>query len=230
MANFSTHISASIISSSVLGTVVLATKIASMPESLLLIVIGALSGLLPDLDADDSTSIGWLFSILAFTLSASFVLVYPLSSLLGIWAAAITIYATTWYIIKPLFEKITVHRGSLHSILAVAMFALLSMLITLQLNASLNMALLVALFVILGALTHLLLDECYSVDLSNNRLKSSFGTAIKLLDIRYPLASFTQFIIVCGAGYYLYPHHQQVLTVLANWHEKLKYLTVMPSF
>lgn len=230
MANFSTHISASIISSSVLGTVVLATKIASMPESLLLIVIGALSGLLPDLDADDSTSIGWLFSILAFTLSASFVLVYPLSSLLGIWAAAITIYATTWFIVKPLFEKITVHRGSLHSLLAVVMFALLSILITLQLNASLNMALLVALFVILGALTHLLLDECYSVDLSNNRLKSSFGTAMKLLEIRYPLASFTQLIIVCGAGYYLYPQYRQILTVLANWHEKLKYLTIMPTF
>ncbi|WDD99411.1 metal-dependent hydrolase [Thalassomonas actiniarum] len=230
MANFSTHISASIISSSVLGTVVLATKIASMPESLLLIVIGALSGLLPDLDADDSTSIGWLFSILAFTLAASFVLVYPLSSLLGIWAAAVTIYATTWYIIKPLFEKITVHRGCLHSILAVVMFALLGIIISLQLNASLNMALLVALFVILGSLTHLLLDECYSVDLSNNRLKSSFGTAMKLLEIRYPLASLSQFIIVCSAGYYLYPQLQPILTVLARWQEKLQHLTIMPSF
>ncbi|WP_281560299.1 metal-dependent hydrolase [Thalassomonas sp. RHCl1] len=230
MANFSTHISASIITSSVLGTVVLATKIAPMPESLLLIVIGALSGLLPDLDADDSTSIGWLFSILGFTLAASFVLVYPLSSLLGIWAAAVTIYATTWYIIKPLFEKITVHRGSLHSILAVMMFALLGIIISLQLNASLNMALLVALFVILGSMTHLLLDECYSVDLSNNRLKSSFGTAMKLLEIRYPLASLSQFIIVCGASYYLYPQLQPILTVLVNWQEKLQHLTIMPTF
>ncbi|WDE05097.1 metal-dependent hydrolase [Thalassomonas viridans] len=189
MANFSTHISASIVSSSVLGTVVLATKIAPVPQSLLLIVIGALSGLLPDLDADDSTAIGWLFSILGFSLAASFVLVYPLNSLLAIWLAAAGIYAFTWYIIKPLFERITVHRGSLHSILAVVMFALFGIVISLQLSASLNMALLVALFVILGALTHLLLDECYSVDLTNNRIKSSFGTAMKLIDMRYPLAT-----------------------------------------
>ena len=201
-----------------------------MPESLLLVVIGALSGLLPDLDADDSTSIGWLFSILAFTLAASFVLVYPLSSLLGIWAAAIGIYGLTWYLIKPLFEKITVHRGSLHSILALLMFALFGIIIALQLHASLNVALLVAVFVILGSLTHLVLDECYSVDLTNNRLKSSFGTAMKLIDIRYPLASLTQFFLVLSASYYLYPERGHISTVLANWQEKLMQLTVMPAF
>lgn len=230
MANFSTHITASIISSSVLGTVVLATKIATMPESLLLILIGALSGLLPDLDADDSTSIGWLFSILAFTLAGSFVLVYPLTSLLGIWGAAISIYLTVWYIIKPLFEKITVHRGSLHSIVAILMFALFGILIALQLNTSLNMALLVALFIVLGAVTHLLLDECYSVDLTNNRLKSSFGTAMKILDIRYPVATLLQLAIVGSASYYLYPVRAQMFTVLANWQEKLTYLTIIPVF
>lgn len=230
MANFSTHISASIVSSSVLGTVVLATKIATVPESLLLIVIGALSGLLPDLDADDSTAIGWLFSILGFSLAACFVLVYPLSSLLGIWLSAAAVYLFTWYIIKPLFEKITVHRGSLHSVLAVVMFALFAIVIALILESSLNMALLAALFVVVGALTHLLLDECYSVDLTNNRIKSSFGTAMKLFDMRYPVATFVQLAIIGSAGYYLYPKYGQILTVVANWQEKLRYLTVLPAF
>jgi hypothetical protein len=36
------------------------------------------------------------------------------------------------------------------------------------------------LFIALGFVVHLLLDELFSVDLSNARMKSSFGTALKL--------------------------------------------------
>jgi len=36
------------------------------------------------------------------------------------------------------------------------------------------------LFIGFGFIVHLLLDEIYSVDLSNKRMKKSFGTALKL--------------------------------------------------
>jgi hypothetical protein len=41
-------------------------------------------------------------------------------------------------------------------------------------------------FMGLGFLTHLVLDEIYSVDVMDTRLKASFGTALKLFDHRHP--------------------------------------------
>ncbi|MCH9692640.1 MAG: metal-dependent hydrolase [Gammaproteobacteria bacterium] len=230
MANFSTHITASIVSSSILGTTVLASKIATMSESFLLILIGSLSGLLPDLDADNSTSIGWLFSILSCVLAGGFIAIYPLSSLLEVWVSVVIIYLMVWNVIKPLFEYITVHRGSLHSILAIVMFALLGCVIALKLGSSLSFALLVSLFVLLGSFTHLLLDECYSVDLANKRLKASFGSAMKVLDMRYPIATLMQLGLVGAAGYYLYQQYGQIFKVMTKWYEKLSQLTLVPHF
>ena len=39
-------------------------------------------------------------------------------------------------------------------------------------------------FLFIGYLTHLILDEIYSVDVLGNRIKRSFGTAFKLFDRR----------------------------------------------
>lgn len=230
MANFSTHLAGSTLVSAALGTTALAAQIVSLPESFLLILIGALSGLLPDLDADDSTSIGWLFSILAWVVAGAFLVFYPLGSLLEIWGAVIVIYAGVWYLIKPLFEYLTVHRGSMHSLLAVVMYTLLGCTLSLAIGNNLNFALLVAVFVLTGALTHLILDECYSVDLANNRIKASFGTAMKPIDLRFPLATVTQLALVIGAGYYLYPSHQAMAGVFLNWYQKLGQLTIIPVF
>jgi hypothetical protein len=49
-------------------------------------------------------------------------------------------------------------------------------------------------FMLFGFLIHLLLDEFYSVDFSNRRIKRSFGTALKLWDMRQPLNTT---ILVC---------------------------------
>lgn len=49
--------------------------------------------------------------------------------------------------------------------------------------------------VFLGYITHLILDECYSVNLSGFELKRSFGTALKLLSLRYWKAS-TLFLLL----------------------------------
>ena len=50
------------------------------------------------------------------------------------------------------------------------------------------MAWLAAGFMFLGYLVHLTLDEMYSVDVMDIRIKSSFGTALKLMDFRHPTA------------------------------------------
>ena len=100
----------------------------------------------------------------------------------------------------------------------------------LQLGAPLSFALLVAIFVFVGALTHLILDECYSVDLANNRLKASFGSAIKIIDIRFPLATLAQAGVVGAGSYYLYQQYGQILVVVAKWQAKLGHLVVIPNF
>ncbi|MCB1638818.1 MAG: hydrolase, partial [Thiothrix sp.] len=44
-------------------------------------------------------------------------------------------------------------------------------------------------FIFLNFILHLVLDEIYSVDFSNRRIKRSFGTALKLVDQRKPVKS-----------------------------------------
>ncbi len=229
MANFATHFKVSVITSATLATVIVASKIATLSDTLVLVFIGSLAGLLPDLDADDSTSINWLFSILSIVLACGAVFVFPLNSLIELWGSAILIYIATQYIIRPSFEKLTIHRGSMHSLLAVFMYSILSIVVSLILKQPLDISLLTGLFILSGSLTHLILDECYSVDLANNSIKASFGSAIKPVELRYPGAVILQCIILSGSLYYLYPQRNQVLNLTNSWINKLSHLTIMPD-
>jgi hypothetical protein len=229
LANFSTHIKVAVVTSAALSSVVLSTEIASPYQALVLFLIGSLSGLLPDLDADKSTSISWLFSLFGLMLAGSAIVTFALSSLLDIWLVGSLVYAATQFIIKPLFEKFTVHRGSLHSILASTMFSLLAIHLSLSSKHSLNLSMLVGIFVLLGALTHLILDECYSVDLNNVTVKSSFGSAMKLIETRYPIATGCQIMLVSCAIYLLFPHINEMEKIVALWQQKLTHVTFWPS-
>jgi hypothetical protein len=51
-----------------------------------------------------------------------------------------------------------------------------------------GVAWLAAVFMMAGYLVHLALDEIYSVDVLDTRVKASFGTALKLVDTRHPYA------------------------------------------
>ena len=59
-------------------------------------------------------------------------------------------------------------------------------------------------FMMVGYLVHLVLDEIYSVDVMDVRVKSSFGTAVKLIDRRYPFASGAM-VLATAAAFYLTP-------------------------
>ena len=51
---------------------------------------------------------------------------------------------------------------------------------------------------------HLLLDELYSVDFMNRRIKRSFGTALKLVDTRYAYTS-SLIVALCIGLYFITP-------------------------
>jgi hypothetical protein len=182
MANFNTHLSIAITAS--IGAALVAVNVhliaaADMPW---LIFLGTLGGLLPDIDASNSRPVKLLFNVLALMGVAGALQVfkndYEPYPLLLIVAGT---YLFIRYIVFALFNGLTVHRGVFHSVLAAVFFALLMTCISYHfLHWSVLHAWLNGLFIAVGFIVHLLLDELFSVDLSNARMKNSFGTALKL--------------------------------------------------
>jgi hypothetical protein len=191
MANFNTHLSIASVAGT--GAALVAVNVhliagADMPG---LIFLGALGGLLPDIDASNSRPVKLLFNVLALMGVAGVLQIFkdsysPYPLLLIVTGA----YLFIRYGLFALFNRLTVHRGVFHSVLAALFFALLMTCISYHflhwdvLHAWLN-----GIFIALGFIVHLLLDELYSVDLSNARMKNSFGTALKLFSYNNMTAS-----------------------------------------
>jgi hypothetical protein len=182
MANFNTHLSIAAVAS--MGAALVAVNVhlitnADMPW---LIFLGTLGGLLPDIDASNSRPVKLLFNVLALMGVAgvlqAFKNNYEPYPLLLIVAGA---YLFIRFAVFALFNRLTADRGVLHSVLAAVFFALLTTCISYHfLHWDVLQAWLNGLFIALGFIVHLLLDELYSVDLSNARVKNYFGTALKL--------------------------------------------------
>ncbi|KZN30741.1 hypothetical protein N474_23755 [Pseudoalteromonas luteoviolacea CPMOR-2] len=230
MANFSTHLKASTIVSATLSSVIVSMSEVSGFQALGLFIVGALAGLLPDLDSDKSKSLNSLFSIFAILVAGVLLLNYQFDSILETWMLGLCIYLLFMYAIKPIFEHFTVHRATLHSISAVCMFCALTFHSCLLLGVTLHMSVLSSMFVMVGALTHLILDECYSVDIDNKELKASFGTALKPIDLRYPVTSLTQVCVTIACIYFAMPHFSNIGDLFDTWATKLHALTFLPDF
>ncbi len=136
---------------------------------------------------------------------------YGLSSLLGdlsnkclpysLILIILSVFAFVRYILFFLFKSLTVHRGVFHSLLAAVFFAFLTTCICyyfLKQNALSSW--LGGFFVCIGFILHLLLDELYSVDLSNVTIKRSFGSALKI----YGYQSIFSSILMLLCTLYLY--------------------------
>ncbi|AZZ98027.1 hypothetical protein ELR70_13450 [Pseudoalteromonas sp. R3] len=229
VANFATHFKASVVVSAAASSVILATNLANLNDMLVLFIVGSLAGLLPDLDADKSRSLNSLFSIFALCAAVSLPLAIEFNSLLTIWLSGIGIYLLFMYALKPIFESYTIHRGASHSLLSVVMFAVIAVNMPLFLGKALPFALLCGVMVTLGMLTHLILDECYAVDINNNELKSSFGSALKPVATSAPLASILQLVVVLMGSYLLLPHYEGIPEVIQHWQSKLSNLPLLPD-
>src|SRR5690606_24591955 len=98
----------------------------------------------------------------------------------GMVLSALAVYFFIRFGVSKLIKRFTVHRGMFHSIPAGLVFAGLAFLLCGCLDLHLRYYKSGAVF--LGFMSHLLLDEIYSVEWQGGRwrLKSSAGTAIKL--------------------------------------------------
>jgi membrane-bound metal-dependent hydrolase YbcI (DUF457 family) len=181
MAGFRTHIG----TSTVLGIGYAAGAhylFGVAPESCVLAGgLCSVSGMLPDLDSDSGVP---LRESVAFAAAAVPVMMIRRFERLGMpletmILCGMGIYLVIRFGLAKLLKKYTVHRGMFHSLPAALIAAEIAFLIFDRENLWLRYY--TAGGVLLGFLSHLVLDEIWSIDFRRGvpRLKKSFGTALK---------------------------------------------------
>lgn len=192
MANFQTHLNGGIFVSvaTVLG--LHGAGLVEQGATLDYFALGVAGSLLPDIDADASKPVRAFFNVLG--VAVAFAMTLPLIGRflpLDVALIWVGVFLCVRYLIIEIFTRATVHRGIWHSWLGIAAAALAAVNIAYwMMNRSAESAWIAGFMVGIGYLTHLVLDELYSVDLLNSRVKRSFGTALKPFSLADPRSSF----------------------------------------
>src|SRR5262249_11217742 len=119
----------------------------------------------------------------------------PLDQALVIAALA---YVVIRYGVSQLFRRLTVHRGMFHSLPAMLIAGLVVFL--LDRASALPVRLFLAGGVMIGFVSHLVLDEIFSVDFMGLKLKKSAGSAVKLVSKSWPATMTCYGILALLAG------------------------------
>lgn len=191
---------------------------------------GVLGGILPDIDSDNSFAIEIVFTLLAVFLAILFVYWYIDS--IAIWRVfmmGVAAFLTVRYGIRYFFERLTLHRGIFHSILAALMMGFGATVLSYYLLSmqTLN-AWLTGLFVSFGYIVHLVLDEIYAVDFSNQEIKRSFGSALKLFSLKTPFSTFVAAACTIGL-FWLTPDATEFTNVVFNLESYQQLLKLLAS-
>jgi len=217
MADFNTHVFAAAAAASLSATI--CTKLLNLPVStaLLLSFGGTIGGVLPDIDLKHSVPSKILFSVFGAIAAITWMFARLGDfSVVELWVFAIVIFVTIRFPLWALFHQFTVHRGSLHSLAAAMMFGMLSAVVGEHvLNIASQTSWLLAGFVVTGVLIHLLLDEIYSVDFIGARIKRSFGSALKIIDMERVAASCL-ILFVCLVSWFWTPPADEFFNLWRN--------------
>jgi len=143
--------------------------------------VTTLGGLLPDLDSDSGVPVREMFSLAATVVPLFFLhrlrkWDFTIEQTLVILGA---MYLFIRYGLSRIFKRHTVHRGMFHSVPAMLIAGLAVYLV--YHPGTLSLRLFIAGGVMLGFLSHLVLDEIYSVDFMGARLHLNkfAGSAVK---------------------------------------------------
>ncbi len=180
MAGFKTHITVSTSLGVAYGTTALLAYDVPWPACVLAGGLCSVSGMLPDLDSGPGVP---LRESVAFAAAVVPMLLVDRLEHLGLAPESIVLVGGLIYLLirfgaGKLLTRFTVHRGMFHSLPALAIVGEFAYLICA--NESPWMRAFNAAAVMIGFASHLVLDEIWSIDLRHFRLKSSFGTAVKL--------------------------------------------------
>ncbi|WP_027856958.1 metal-dependent hydrolase [Marinobacterium jannaschii] len=217
MADFKTHITTASIGSAMLATALVAGGGLSAGQGALLWLVGSGAGILPDIDSDSSRSIRYIFTVLAVACAISLIFLLPRTlSVYWFWGALAISFVSVRYGVMELFARFSVHRGIWHSLLAGVFCSFLAVWLSYEVFAhSARFSWLIGLFTGFGFLIHLLLDELYSVDLEGFELKTSFGSATKLLSLNSWPASLL-LLVLSGALFWMLPDISALTGYLQN--------------
>jgi hypothetical protein len=203
MAGFRTHITVSGALGIVYGGV--AVQPGGFPTETALLAAGltAVGGMLPDLDSDSGVPVREMFGLAAVVMPLTLIpRLYQLHvSQEGILAALLFGYVAIRYGAARVFKRFTVHRGMFHSLPGMLIAGLM---VYLGYDAAHRPTrLLLAAGVMVGFLSHLVLDELYSVDLRGIRVKLNkyAGTAVKFASPSLPATAVCYTLL--GALLYL---------------------------
>ncbi len=156
-----------------------------------------LGGLLPDLDSDSGVPVRELFGISAAVVP--FLLFRPVYETYGSTEQTLVILAVFYlfirYVLSGVFKHWTVHRGMFHSVPALLIAGLATYLI--YPSDSTHLRAFLAGAVMLGFLSHLVLDEMYSVDFMGARLHLNkyAGSAVKFVSRSWS-ATLTAYLLL----------------------------------
>jgi membrane-bound metal-dependent hydrolase YbcI (DUF457 family) len=181
MANFNTHFMVAAGASAVVSGTLLSMEVVSPEQAVSAFMLGVLGGLLPDVDSARSTSIKVGFNVLSLLVTIMLIFIKSSTySLVEMFIVAGLVFVGIRYALLDVFRKISKHRGMFHSI-PVALIWGIGVAILMQYFFALNslVSWVYGFMVTTGYFVHLILDEIYSVDLGNKRMKRSAGTAMK---------------------------------------------------
>lgn len=199
MANFRTHLAVAAVVCTGIAGVLAGLGTVTFAQATMLAALGLFGGILPDIDSDNSSAINLVFNLVAvfFTILAFLVTYWSYDIVITLIACSLA-FLLVRFPVRWIFAKFTVHRGVFHSILAAGMMGLIFTVAADITAAGEVLSWYIGSFVTLGYLVHLLLDEVYSVDFSNVRIKRSFGTALKPISFKYPIGTLLFIFVSVG--------------------------------
>ena len=207
MADSSTHLLGATALCSFAAT--LATKLLGLgpADGLLMLGAGIAAGVLPDVDLERSHASRALFTALGLgaALGWAFANVARFS-VVELWGTALAILVCVRWPVMAAFHAVAVHRGALHSLAAAVMAGVVATALASHvLGRAPEIAWTVGAFTTFGYLVHLTMDELWSVDFTGARVKRSFGTALKPIDLRRLPGSAAVLAVTLGAWFFTPP-------------------------
>lgn len=198
MAGYQQHISVSGMCGVAYGTGSCLLLGFSVEQGLLAGILTWMSGMLPDVDSETGKPVQKIFGVLAAVVP---VMMIPRFEEIAanreqVILLAICTYTAVRYGLSHILGKLSVHRGMFHSI--PAMFIAAEIMFLAYRSDSLNVKFLMGGAVLVGFLSHLILDEIYSVQFTGVRVKlnKAAGSAMKFVGKRFMPNVFTYSLLM----------------------------------
>ena len=201
MANFRTHLAVASFAGGGCAIAGYQASAFNLSDAISVAGLMAFGGIMPDIDADRSHTVKLVFTVLAVgAVIMTVISALPYVTTPGLILLALLSFLATRYVASAFFRRLTVHRGIWHSLLAGITVGVVITTASVQLfGSSAWLGWLQGCAMLTGYIIHLLLDELWSIDASGLRLKKSFGTALKPLDIHSPQTALPMVatIVIC---------------------------------